>query len=261
MPKILIQREKKEAVEGIKKPVKVRSQQIYFVKDESKDFSTSLGTVEKKDLNAEDGCTVFTKNSKKPFTIFSAKFIDRFKNLERLPQAVPLKDIGLILAETGINSESTALDAGVGSGLLTCSLANICRYVVGYDINENYLKIAEKNARFLGLKNIGLKNKDIYAEKSDEENLDLVSLDLPEPWKAVKNVQDSLKIGGFIVGYSPTIPQVSEFVKEIKQNEHFLYIKTVEIIERLWKVEDKAIRPQSAPITHSGFITFARKIC
>lgn len=261
MSKILIQREKKELIEGLRKPVKVLNQQIYFVKDENKDFSTTLGMVEKKDFTATDGSLIFTKNTKKSFTILTAQFIDLFKNLERLPQAVPLKDIGLIIAETGVDKESIALDAGVGSGLLTCFLAHICKEVVGCDINENYLKIAEKNAKFLNLKNILLKKKDLYNEKCDEKNLDLVTLDLPEPWQAVKNVQDALKIGGFLVGYSPTIPQVSEFVNEIKQNEHFLYIKTVEITERLWKVEGKAIRPQSAPITHSGFITFARKIC
>lgn len=261
MSKILIQKEKKQLVEGIKKPVKIVAQKIYFIKDPNKDFSTALGTIEKKDLMEKDGSAIFTKNTKKEFTILSAKFIDCFKHLERLPQAIPLKDIGLILSETGINAESLALDTGVGSGLLTCYLAHICKQVTGYDINETYLSLAKKNVEFLGLKNITLKKKDLYNEKSDEKNLDLVTLDLPEPWNAIKNIQDALKIGGFLVSYSPTIPQVQEFVEHIRSNEQFLYLKTVELTERLWKVEGKAVRPQSAPITHSGFITFARKIC
>ena len=68
------------------------------------------------------------------------------------------------------------------------------------------------------------------------------------------------KPGGFLVSYSPTIPQVSDFVAEIKKHGHFALIKTIEISEREWEISERKIRPKSTAIGHSGFLTFVRKI-
>ena len=86
----------------------------------------------------------------------------------------------------------------------------------------------------------------------------MVVLDLPEPWKALESAEKSLKAGGFLVSYSPTIPQVMDFVNTL--DESFAYLKTSEIIEREWEVKERKVRPRSQAIGHSGFITFARKL-
>ena len=52
------------------------------------------------------------------------------------------------------------------------------------------------------MKNIKIKHKDIYNE-TEEEDIDVVTLDVPEPWKALENVSKALKPGGFLVSYSP----------------------------------------------------------
>ena len=83
---------------------------------------------------------------------------------------------------------------------------------------------------------------------------------LPEPWKAIENCSKALKPGGFLVSYSPSVPQVADFVNSIKKNESFVYLKTCEISEREWEVEERKVRPKSAAIGHSGFMSFARKV-
>ena len=93
-----------------------------------------------------------------------------------------------------------------------------------------------------------------------EKNVDVIILDLPEPWKVIPHAKKALKNGGYIVSYSPTIPQVSDFVEEINKADEFIYLKTTETIQRDWEVEGRKIRPRSQAIGHSGFITFARKI-
>ena len=63
-----------------------------------------------------------------------------------------------------------------------------------------------------------------------------------------------------MVSYSPSIPQVIDFVNAVRKNESFVYLKTVEIIEREWEVEERRVRPKSKGIGHSGFLSFARKV-
>ena len=106
---------------------------------------------------------------------------------------------------------------------------------------------------------IKIKNKNIY-DGISEKNVDLIVLDLPEPWKAIEAAKISLKVGGFLVSYSPTIPQTNDFVNEINKNENFVHIKTSEIIEREWDIDERKVRPRSQAIGHSGFISFVRKI-
>jgi tRNA (adenine57-N1/adenine58-N1)-methyltransferase len=151
------------------------------------------------------------------------------------------------------------VDAGAGSGALACFLGNIVKEVITYEIREDFIKIVKKNIDFLNLKNVKIKNKNIY-EGITEKNVDLVTLDLPEPWKALNPAEKALKVGGFLVSYSPSIPQVMDFVDNVRKNKNFAYLKTSEIIEREWDVDERKVRPRSQAIGHSGFLSFVRKI-
>ena len=121
------------------------------------------------------------------------------------------------------------------------------------------MAIVKQNIEFLGLKNIKIKNKNVY-EEMEEKNMDVMILDLPEPWKAIESSLKALKPGGILVSYSPSVPQVADFVNAIRKYENFIYIKTVEITEREWEVEDRKVRPKSRGLGHSGFLSFVRKV-
>ena len=138
-------------------------------------------------------------------------------------------------------------------------MARYVKEVISYDINDEHLALAKKNAEILGMKNITFKNGDIKKSIKDKE-ADLFVLDIPEPWQAVDTMTKALKIGGFLVSYSPTIPQTADFVNAVKEKENFMHIKTIEIIERKWEIEGRKVRPKGQEIGHSGFLTFMRKI-
>ena len=230
----------------------------FLVKDTSKDYHTKYGFFKKEDLKAKAGSKVIS-NTKKEFTVFDPYFIDLYRKIKRDAQIIPLKDIGLIVSETGINGNSKVVDAGSGSGALCCFLANISKEVVTYEIREDFIEIVKKNIDYLGLKNVKIKNKNIY-EGVDEKNIDLIVLDLPEPWKAIGSAKKALKAGGFLVSYSPSIPQTADFVNEINNDKDFVHVKTSEIIERNWEIDGRKVRPRSQQIGHSGFISFVRRI-
>lgn len=258
MAKVLFRKEKKEFVKEINKEVTVNKQRFYYVFDEKQDFVTEEGKIDKKDLKKKDGSTIKT-NQNKEFTIFSSGFIDDYKKIGRNAQIITLKDIGAIITETGINNKSKVVDAGTGSGALACYLAHVCKEVTSYDIRDESIEISKKNKDFLKIKNLKIKKKDIF-KGIDERDQDLIVLDVPDPWNAIKSCNDSLKISGYLVIYVPTIIQISDFVNEIKKYDSFVYLKTIELIDRQWKIDGRIARPTSDAIGHTGFMCFCRKI-
>jgi len=258
MAKLLIKKQKKQYVKELGKQVVISRERFYFVEDENKDFHCAEGVISKKDLKKKPGTRVKT-NKGKEFILLEPSFIDLYKRIKRIPQIVPRKDIGLIVAETGINKQSKVVDAGSGSGGICLLLANLVKEVISYEINKEYIKIVKDNIKFLGLKNLKVKNKNIY-KGIDEEDVDLIVLDIPEPWNAIRSAEKALKIGGFLVSYSPSVPQVMDFVNTISKSDSFIVLKTVEVIERNWEISERKVRPVSQGIGHSGFMTFVRRI-
>ena len=244
---------------SIKKILITRQGRKFYAKDLGQDLHTQYGYVKKDDLGKAKEGSLLKSNTNKEFFIFNPSFIDLYRKIKRDAQIIPLKDIGLIIAETGINKSSKVLDAGSGSGALACFLASIAKEVVTYEIREDFIEIVKSNIEFLGLKNIKIKKNNIYNEV-DDKNIDVAVLDVPEPWKALESCSIALKPGGFLVSYSPSVPQVADFVNAVRKNEKFVYIKTSEITEREWEVEERKVRPKSRGLGHSGFLSFARKV-
>jgi len=230
----------------------------FYIRDLNSDFHSQFGFVKKADLKKKDGTTVLT-NTGREMVVFKPSFIDSYRRIKRDPQIIPLKDIAAIIAETGVDRTSLVVDAGAGSGALCCFLANVAKKVVTYELREDFAATCRQNFEFLGLKNITLKRKNIY-EGIDEKNVDLITFDLPEPWMALEHAKKALKIGGFLVSYSPTIPQVADFVNAAVKIEGMMHIKTIEIIEREWEVSDRKVRPRSQMIGHTGFLSFLRRV-
>ena len=87
----------------------------------------------------------------------------------------------------------------------------------------------------------------------------MITLDLPEPWKALKQAEKALKKGGFLVCYLPQISQTIYLIKKLKSSQ-FTHIKTTELISREWVIDEKKARPSNIMIGHTGFLSFARKM-
>lgn len=243
----------------LKKVLITKQGRKFYSKNLDEDLHTQYGFIKSEDLKKAKNGDLLRSNTEKEFRVFDPSFIDLYRRIKRDAQIIPLKDIGFIIAETGINKESKVLDAGSGSGALACFLASIAKEIITYEIREDFIEIVRKNIDFLNLKNINIKKIDIF-QNIDDEDVDVVVLDVPEPWKALESCSKALKPGGFLASYSPSIPQVADFVNALKQNENFVYMKTAEITEREWEVEERKVRPKSKGLGHSGFMSFARKV-
>jgi len=230
----------------------------YFVRDAAQDFHCADGVIKKSDLAKKDGSAVCT-NTGKEFFLLPPTFFDRYKRIQRLAQIIPRKDIGLIVTETGIGKKSVVVDAGAGSGALALFLSQIVKKVKTYDIREDHLALVRKNCQKLGITNVSVIMHDVYTGIPDK-NVDLITLDIPEPWNVLDHAATSLKLGHFLVSYSPTIPQVGDFVAAVKKHPCFVHEKTVEILLREWEIDERKIRPFSQMMGHSGFLTFVRNV-
>lgn len=228
----------------------------YYVKDIDDNFHTSHGVISSKDLRGRKH--LVESNTGKKFILIEPNFIDLWENLQRGPQIMQRKDIGLVLARTGVNGNSKVLDAGGGSGSLCLSLANVCKEVTVYEINPEHYDVIQKNVKLFGVKNVKLHQQNVY-DGIDEKNLDLVTLDLPEPWRVTEHAEKALKVGGHLVVYLPNLNQIKMFIDSTR-GTNIRVIDTVELLERKWKIQDKIMRPEFEMLGHTGFMVFCRRL-
>ncbi len=184
------------------------------------------------------------------------------KGFARATQVIYPKDAGFMIYLSGISSGSRVLEAGVGSGFLTAALANIVKptgRVYAYEIRKEFLELALKNLRMLGLESyVELKLKDVR-EHIDERDLDAAFLDMPDPWNALDNLYNALRPSAPILFFFPTINQVEKLYQAIEEHGGFSDFKCYEMLLREYRVKTGMTRPSTRMIGHTGYIVFARK--
>lgn len=230
-------------------------------------FHTHRGIIEFNDIIGKKfGTCVFSR----PYESAGYKFFvlkplpsDYILHMARKTQIIYPEDAGLILIYSGIGPGSMVIEAGSGSGALSCILGNYVRpngHVYSYDIREKSLNRAKKNVARANLEDyITIKFGNILEDELNHTNIDSVVLDMPQPWQAIERVKKYLKLSGTLVSFSPTIEQVKKTTFALKENE-FIEINTYELIKRRIQVKPNATRPETRMVGHSGYITFARKL-
>jgi len=184
-----------------------------------------------------------------------------FKKAQRGPQIILPKDAAAIVAQTGCGKGWKVVDAGTGSAFLSMFLANLGCDVVTYEKRKDFFDNARKNVKGSGLK-IKMLNKDV-TKGIKERNVDLVTLDMQNPEKAIPHAYKALKAGGWLAVYSLNSEQIPVVAKAVKK-AGFSEPRIIEILEREWQVgiygKDTYSRPKTHMLGHTGFLTFARKI-
>src|SRR3712207_369279 len=113
------------------------------------------------------------------------------------------------------------LEAGAGSGALTCSLL---RAVGGtgelhsYEQREDFAAIARKNVEaFFGGPHPAWHLHVGDVAGATETGFDRIVLDMLTPWEALDMVERALIPGGVFIGYVATTPQLSELVEALRE--------------------------------------------
>jgi len=211
-------------------------------------------------IGLPEGSTLHSSRNQ-TFVVLRPSLSDFILKMPRGAQVIYPKDLGPILMLADIGPGVRVLESGVGSGALSMAMLRAGADIVGYELRQDFLDRAVANVeRFLGaevLDRYRVELRDCY-EGIDEEGLDRVVLDLPEPWQVVPHAATALRPGGLFLAYCPSIMQVSH-LRDALDRSSFFSCETLEVLNRGWHVEGQAVRPDHRMVAHTGFLTHARR--
>ena len=240
-----------------------RERQYMFTLAIGKRFESHIGNVEHEDLVGQSEGSWITTNKGHFLLAFRPTRAEFTVNMKRIATVVYPKDIGIILSYANVYPGAKVLEAGSGSGALTIALSDAVGStgsVISYDIREDMSKLAQSNLEIVAEfpQNVTFKVGNLQ-EEDIESDFDSAVLDMPEPWHCIENVSTSLKLGGVLLTFLPTIMQVSDLVESLRKSGKYALISTREIMERPWQIEGRSVRPMHRMVGHTGFITTARR--
>ena len=227
---------------------------------EGAEFHTHAGSVGHAALiGHEEGTTVRSASGAR-YTALRPTLADFVLRMPRGAQVIYPKDLGPMLLLADIFPGARVLESGVGSGACSLALLRAGAEVVGYEVRPDFAARARANvSTFLGdeaAQRYRVVERDVYGG-IDERGLDRIVLDLPEPWQVVKHAEASLRRGGILLAYTPSVTQVAH-LRETLATSSFELAETVEVLTRSWHVEGQAVRPDHRMVAHTGFLTTAR---
>ena len=229
--------------------------------DES--LHTHIGIIRHADaIGRSYGSRIMTNKEKYVYLLRPTTY-DYIMKIQHGTQIVYPKDIGYILARSGLGSGQTVVEIGTGSGALTTALASVVRprgRVYTYDIEDKFIKIAEKNIRRAGVqKYVVQENMDLReAEEVPLNDADLVVIDLGDPWSVLPQARRMLKGSGSLFAVCPTMNQLERLAGELTLNE-FTDIECSERILRTIEAREGKTRHSFQGIGHTAYLCYARK--
>ncbi|MDO8362326.1 MAG: tRNA (adenine-N1)-methyltransferase [Actinomycetota bacterium] len=229
---------------------------------EAAEFHTHAGLVPHAEFVGQPEGIVLKSTKGAAYTALRPTLEDFVLEMPRGAQVIYPKDLGPICMLADIGPGVRVLESGVGSGALSMTMLRYGAEIVGYEIREDFLNRARTNVRsFLGeeaLDRYHLHLRDCY-EGIDEHEIDRVVLDLPEPWRVVPHAMTSLRRGGILIAYTPSITQAAQ-TREAMASRAWNGTRTLEVLHRGWHIEGQAVRPDHRMVAHTGFLTVGRYI-
>ena len=224
---------------------------------------THIGVIKHSDaIGKEYGSRVNTNKNKYVYLLKPTMY-DYVMKIQHGTQIVYPKDLGYIVARAGIGSGQKILEIGTGSGSLTSFIANIVKpngHVYTFDVNENFMKIAEKNIKKAGVsKYVTQHNLDLKTRKKMPlKDIDVALIDLGDPWTVIPQVRRMLKGSGAVFAICPTMNQLEKLTMVLVENE-FTDIESTEHILRTIEAREGKTRHSFQGIGHTTYLCFARK--
>jgi tRNA (adenine57-N1/adenine58-N1)-methyltransferase catalytic subunit len=239
--------------------------------ESGKRFFSNRGHFDHDDLiGREEGFTV-TSSAGGEYLVFRPLLSEFVVSMPRGAAVVYPKDAAQIVAMADIFPGAHVIEAGVGSGALTCSLLRAVGplgRVSSYERREEFADVARRNVdQFFGAPdgqshpawrlNLGDLAEELPASG---ELADRVILDMLAPWDCLDAAAGALRPGGIVCAYVATTTQLSRFVETVRLHGGFTEPQPWESLVRDWHVEGLAVRPGHKMIGHTAFLVTARRM-
>ncbi len=229
---------------------------------QDKKFHTHLGIIDVSSIiGMEYGSAIRTTEGKLIF-LMEPTIHDFIMKSERKTQIVYPKDLGYIVARTGLKNGSKVLEVGTGSGALATFMASIVKpegHIYSFDVNSEFMEIAKRNLEKAGMDKYVTMHQHDPHQGVDVRNVDVATVDLGDPWTVVDQVHDALKGGGAFVAICPTMNQIERTAAQLKKSG-YADIDCVELMIRNMEAREGMTRPSMRMIGHTTYLVFARKV-
>jgi len=260
-------------------------------------FHTHRGSIAHDDLIGQPEGSVVRASGGTPYVALRPLLADYTVSMARGATVVYPKDAAQIVGLADIFPGARVLEAGAGSGALSCWLLRAIGEsgrLVSFERRADFAAIARRNVEaYFGGPHpawqliVGDLPADCGqpAEAQDSEeagetpseptietvtsnsadgiellDFDRVVLDMLSPWEHVRRAATWLAPGGLICSYVATTTQLSRMVEELRAHGGFDEPTSWESMLRGWHVEGLAVRPEHRMVGHTGFLVTARRL-
>lgn len=227
------------------------------------EYHTHRGALAHDDLIGRPEGSVVTSAGGSTYLALRPLLPDYVLSMPRGAQVIYPKDAAQIVMWGDIFPGARVLEAGAGSGALTCSLLRAvgpAGHVFSYEIRDDHAEHAERNVgKFFGEKpdNWTLTVADLATHTGE---VDRVVLDMLAPWDQLPNVAAHLVPGGVLTVYVATVTQLSRVTESLRGQQCWTEPESWETLMRPWHVVGLAVRPDHRMVAHTAFLLTARRL-
>ncbi len=232
-----------------------------------KRFFSNRGHLEHDELIGRDEGFSVTSSAGGEYLVFRPLLSEFVVSMPRQAAVVYPKDAAQIVAMADVFPGARVVEAGVGSGALTCFLLRAVGptgRVSSYERRQEFADVAVQNVdQFFDGRHPAwrLTVGDLVESLAEEDGtVDRVILDMLAPWECVDRVARALAPGGILIAYVATTTQLGKTVETMRAHGGFTEPQPWETMVRDWHVEGLAVRPGHKMIGHTGFLVTARRM-
>ncbi len=230
------------------------------------EFHTHRGIVSHNDVIGLAEGSVIKSSGGDAFLVLRPLLVDYVMSMPRGAQVIYPKDAAQIVHEGDIFPGATVLEAGAGSGALTCSLLRAVGpdgQVISYEVRDDHAEHARRNvATFFGADpaNWRLIISDVADSDLPGASVDRAVLDMLAPWDVLESIAGLLVPGGVLIVYVATVTQLSRTVEAMRAQQCWTEPRSWESLQRGWNVVGLAVRPEHTMRGHTAFLISARRL-
>jgi tRNA (adenine57-N1/adenine58-N1)-methyltransferase len=260
-------------------------------------FHTHRGSIAHDDLIGMDEGSVVRASGGTLYVALRPLLADYTVSMSRGATVVYPKDAAQIVGLADIFPGACVLEAGAGSGALSCWLLRAVGeegMLVSYERRADFAAVAQANvegyfggphpAWRLVVADLPADTASAQVAQDDQPAdpaqpagpaqpadpaqpagpgqgaFDRVVLDMLAPWEHVAGLAGWLIPGGLACCYVATTTQLSRVVEALRGHGSFTEPAAWESMQRGWHVDGLAVRPEHRMIGHTGFLVTARRL-
>jgi tRNA (adenine57-N1/adenine58-N1)-methyltransferase catalytic subunit len=227
-------------------------------------FHTHRGALAHDDLIGKHEGSVVVSAGGTPYLAFRPLLADYALAMERGAAVVYPKDAAQIVGLADIFPGAHVVEAGAGSGALSCWLLRAVGEggrLTSFERRPDFAEIAAQNVRrYFGGPHPAWRLVVGDLDPARIVDIDRVVLDMLAPWDYVAAAADMLRPGGVLCCYVATTTQLARTVSTAREQGSFAEPAAWETLQRGWHVDGLAVRPEHRMVGHTGFLITARRL-